>query len=112
MVRPYWLVDDIDATVAAAKKAGAVIALPPMNLPGHGTCAICVQGGIDHGSGKSSWAIIPNTRNGPLPTEPRRSADRQNIPSPWAVSPHGFFRALSDGLQRIERNLCTSKRVS
>jgi predicted enzyme related to lactoylglutathione lyase len=49
VVRPYWLVDDIEAAVAAAKKAGAVIALPPMKLPGHGTCAICVQGGIDHG---------------------------------------------------------------
>jgi predicted enzyme related to lactoylglutathione lyase len=49
VVRPYWLVDDIEAAVAAAAKAGAVIALPPMKLPGHGTCAICIQGGIDHG---------------------------------------------------------------
>jgi predicted enzyme related to lactoylglutathione lyase len=49
VVRPYWLVDDIEAAVAAAEKSGAVIALPPMKLSGHGTCAICIQGGIDHG---------------------------------------------------------------
>jgi predicted enzyme related to lactoylglutathione lyase len=49
VVRPYWLVDDIEAAVAAAAKSGAVIALPPMKLPGHGTCAICIQGGIEHG---------------------------------------------------------------
>lgn len=49
VVRPYWLVDDIEAAVAAAEESGAVIALPPMKLPGHGTCAICIRGGIEHG---------------------------------------------------------------
>ena len=49
VVRPYWLVDDIDAAVAAVTKSGAVIALPPMKLPGHGTCAIYFQGGVEHG---------------------------------------------------------------
>ncbi len=49
VVRPYWLVDDIEAAIAAAVKAGGVLALPPMKLPGHGTCAIYLQGGIDHG---------------------------------------------------------------
>jgi predicted enzyme related to lactoylglutathione lyase len=49
VVRPYWLVDDIEAAVATAVKAGGVLALPPMKIPGHGTCAIYVQGGIDHG---------------------------------------------------------------
>jgi predicted enzyme related to lactoylglutathione lyase len=49
VVRPYWLVDDIEAAVAAAVKAGGSIAVPPMKLPGHGTCAIYLQGGIDHG---------------------------------------------------------------
>ncbi len=49
VVRPYWLVDDIEAAVAAAVKAGGVLALPPMKIPGHGTCAIYIQGGIDHG---------------------------------------------------------------
>ena len=49
VVRPYWLVDDIEAAVAAAVKAGGVIAHPPMKLPGHGTFAIYIQGGINHG---------------------------------------------------------------
>jgi predicted enzyme related to lactoylglutathione lyase len=49
VVRPYWLVDDIEAAVAAAVKAGGEIAHPPMEIPGHGTFAIYIQGGIDHG---------------------------------------------------------------
>jgi uncharacterized protein len=49
IVRPYWLVDDIEAAVAAAVKAGGVIAHPPMKIPGHGTFAIYIQGGINHG---------------------------------------------------------------
>ena len=49
VVRPYWEVDDIEVAVAAAVKAGGVIALPPMKIPGHGTFAIYIQGGINHG---------------------------------------------------------------
>jgi predicted enzyme related to lactoylglutathione lyase len=49
VVRPYVLVDDIEAAVAAADKAGAEIALPPMKLEGHGTCAIFIQDGIESG---------------------------------------------------------------
>jgi predicted enzyme related to lactoylglutathione lyase len=49
VVRPYWLVDNIEAAVAAAVKAGGKIAHPPMEIPGHGTFAIYLQGGIDHG---------------------------------------------------------------
>ncbi len=49
VVRPYMLVDDIAASVTAAADAGAEIALPPMKLPGHGTCAIVIQGGIECG---------------------------------------------------------------
>lgn len=49
VVRPYILVEDIAASVTAAADAGAEIALPPMQLPGHGTCAIVLQGGIDFG---------------------------------------------------------------
>lgn len=48
-VRPYWLVDDIEAAVAAVEKAGGVIAMPPMELPGLGAFAIYLQGGINHG---------------------------------------------------------------
>jgi predicted enzyme related to lactoylglutathione lyase len=49
VVRPYWLVNDIEAAVAAAVASGGVVAHPPMELPGHGTFAIYIQGGIDHG---------------------------------------------------------------
>jgi predicted enzyme related to lactoylglutathione lyase len=49
VVRPYWLVDDIAAAVAAAVGAGGEIAHPPMEIPGHGTFAIYIQGGVDHG---------------------------------------------------------------
>lgn len=49
VVRPYWLVNDIESAVAAAAAAGATIALPPMKIPGHGTCAIYLIGGVDHG---------------------------------------------------------------
>ncbi|MEM9744417.1 MAG: hydroxylase [Pseudomonadota bacterium] len=49
VVRPYMLVDDLEAAVAAAQEAGATLALPPMELAGHGRCAIVIQGGIDCG---------------------------------------------------------------
>ena len=49
IVRPYWLVDDIRAAVAAAADAGAEIAIEPLEMPGRGTFAIYVLGGVDHG---------------------------------------------------------------
>jgi predicted enzyme related to lactoylglutathione lyase len=49
VTRAYMLVEDIEAAVAAAKDSGAEIAVPPMKLPGHGTCAIYIQGGIEAG---------------------------------------------------------------
>lgn len=49
VVRPYWLVDDIEAAVAAAVKAGGEVAHPPMEIPSHGIFAIYIQGGVDHG---------------------------------------------------------------
>lgn len=49
VVRPYLLVDDIEASVKAAEVAGAVIAHPAMEIPGHGTFAIFIQGGVEHG---------------------------------------------------------------
>lgn len=49
VVRPYLLVDDIQAAVRAVASAGAEIAHPPMELPGHGTFAIYIQGGVHHG---------------------------------------------------------------
>ncbi|MCO5787247.1 hydroxylase [Pseudomonas sp. G11-1] len=49
VVRPYWLVEDIEAAVSAVVEAGGQIAVPPMEIPGHGTFAIYLQGGNDHG---------------------------------------------------------------
>ena len=48
-VRPYWLVDDIKTAVAAVVQAGGEVAHPPMEIPGHGTFAIYIQGGVNHG---------------------------------------------------------------
>lgn len=49
VVRPYFLVNDIEAAVAGAVKSGAEIAVPPMKIEGHGTCAIFIQNGIESG---------------------------------------------------------------
>jgi uncharacterized protein len=49
VVRPYWLVKDIKAAVAAAQKAGGQVAVEPTEIPGHGRFAIYLQGGVDHG---------------------------------------------------------------
>ena len=49
IVRPYFLVEEIVESVAKAAESGAEIALPPMELTGHGKCAIFIQGGAEHG---------------------------------------------------------------
>lgn len=49
VVRPYWLVGDIEAALAAAVEAGGEVAHPALEIPGHGTFAIYIQGGIHHG---------------------------------------------------------------
>ena len=49
VVRPYWLVKNIEKSLAAAVAAGGVVAHPPLNIPGYGTFAIYIQGGIHHG---------------------------------------------------------------
>lgn len=49
VIRPYVLVEDIEAAVADAKQAGATIAVPPMKIPGHGTCSILIHNGIESG---------------------------------------------------------------
>ncbi len=48
IVRPYVLVEDIKAAVAAAESS-AEIAMEPMEIPGYGQFAIVIQGGIDLG---------------------------------------------------------------
>lgn len=49
VVRPYVLVDDIEAAVKTAQAAGCEIAVPAMELPGQGKFAIYFQGGIQYG---------------------------------------------------------------
>jgi predicted enzyme related to lactoylglutathione lyase len=49
VVRPYWRVDDIGSALAAASTQGAFVAHPPLEIPGKGTFAIYIQGGVDHG---------------------------------------------------------------
>jgi predicted enzyme related to lactoylglutathione lyase len=49
VVRPYVLVDDVEAAVAAAAAAGAEVAMPAMTIPGQGTFAIFLQDGIESG---------------------------------------------------------------
>jgi len=48
-IRPYWLVDDIEAAVTAAVDNGAELAHPPLEIPGYGTFAIYIAGGTQHG---------------------------------------------------------------
>ncbi len=48
LVRPYMLVEDAEAAIKAAENAGGEIALPAMEIPGHCTFAIYLQGGIQH----------------------------------------------------------------
>ncbi len=49
VVRPYVLVDDIEAAVKTAEAAGGEIAMPATEIPGHGKFAIYFQGGIEYG---------------------------------------------------------------
>ncbi|MEJ2482829.1 MAG: hydroxylase [Gemmatimonadota bacterium] len=49
VMRAYWLVGDIAAALEAAVECGGEVAHPPMEIPGHGTFAIYLQGGIQHG---------------------------------------------------------------
>jgi len=49
VVRPYYLVDNIDEAVASATNGGAKIAMAPTEIPGSGKFAIFIQGGIETG---------------------------------------------------------------
>ena len=50
VVRPYVLVNDIEAAVKTAEAAGAKVAIPPLEIPGgRGTFSIYILGGIEHG---------------------------------------------------------------
>ena len=47
--RPYYLVEDIDKAVNNAEKTGAMVAVPPMEIPGRGKCAVLMYGAIQSG---------------------------------------------------------------
>ena len=49
IIRPYLLVEDIDAATEIVVSAGGEIAHPPMEIPGYGKFAIYIQGGNHHG---------------------------------------------------------------
>ena len=49
VVRPYVLVEDISASVAAAAEVGAEIAMMPTEITGYGQFAIVIHGGIESG---------------------------------------------------------------
>lgn len=49
VVRPYVLVDDIEAAVKAAQAAGGEFAITATEIPGHGKFAIYFLGGIQYG---------------------------------------------------------------
>lgn len=49
VVRPYWLVEDIDLAVSKVEAQGAKIAMPPTEIPGKGQFSIYILGSIDHG---------------------------------------------------------------
>lgn len=49
VIRPYWLVDNIEKTVETLKAEGATIAMEPMEIPSKGTFAIYTLGANDHG---------------------------------------------------------------
>ena len=49
VVRPYWLVEDIEQAVDDVKAQGAEIAVPPLEIPGKGKFAIYIMGAVEHG---------------------------------------------------------------
>jgi predicted enzyme related to lactoylglutathione lyase len=49
VVRPYWLVENIEQAIAKVEAQGAEIAVPPMEIPGKGKFAIYLVGSNDHG---------------------------------------------------------------
>ena len=61
VVQPYLLVQDIEASVAAAADSGAEIAMPPTVITGHGQFAIVVQGGIESGLWQSCFSSKDHT---------------------------------------------------
>lgn len=53
VVRPYLETPDLAAATGAAAEGGAEIALPSMEIPGHATIGIYLQGGNQYGLWKA-----------------------------------------------------------
>ena len=49
VVRPYWLVEDIEKAMSIVEAQGAEIAVPPLEIHRKGTFAIYIKGGIENG---------------------------------------------------------------
>lgn len=49
VVRPYYLVDNIEKAIVSASDSGAEIAMNPTEIPELGTFALFIQGGIETG---------------------------------------------------------------
>ena len=49
VTRAYYLVADIEEAVEQARNTGAEIAVPVMDIPGRGKCAILMYGAIQSG---------------------------------------------------------------
>ena len=49
VVRPYWLVDNIETSITAATDSGAEVALGTNEIDAYGTFAILIQDGIQTG---------------------------------------------------------------
>lgn len=49
IVRTYIRVGDVEGAAKRAEALGATIALPPTQIPGYGTIAIYLHGGIEQG---------------------------------------------------------------
>ena len=54
VVRPYFAVENVATTLSMIEASGGQIAVPAIELPGEGFCAIYLLGGIDHGI----WQMI------------------------------------------------------
>lgn len=49
VARPYFLTETLDDQIAALSKLGAEIAIPRMEIEGHGVIAIYIVDGIEYG---------------------------------------------------------------
>lgn len=47
--RPYYLVNDIEAAIKDAQSQGAEVAVPSMEIPGRGICAIVMHSAVQSG---------------------------------------------------------------